>query len=685
MVSVFAVDTVAEMKSTPPALRCPTCSTALERDGVCLACIFTGAASVDDVETPAGGRPGFIAIGKLELPCEFARHRLIREVGDGGMGIVYEAEDLRLKRIVALKLVRSAAFARPQEMARFRAEAEAVARLDHPHIVPIHEVGEADGQPFFTMKLMEGGSLADHLRGGPLPPREAAGLISKIARAVHHAHQRGVLHRDLKPGNVLFDKRGEPHLTDFGLAKLVNVESSLTLSSAHLGTPQYMSPEQAAGRAREIGTASDVWALGAILYQVLAGRLPFSGENHGEIFRRIREEEPTPLLARRNPGSPSNSALRDLETLSLRCLEKEPTRRLSSAGELADEIDRWLRGEPIRSRPVTPPERAIKWVRRNRKISVLGAALLLTMAVGSVASTVLWRQAVAARRIAEANAFAARTAEILADDNAYFATLSQVLATRQQGDLGYARRLLNGLSPERRGFEWRLLQWLCRGDETLRIETGDMQPRCLAWEPASQRLAVLGEDRVLRWMNPGNGISKTGPTVADVFSKHSAQALEKGFQQLAFSPDGHHFLCGDGDVLIIAETDSGRVLHSAASRHMGGVWLDNQRVLYAGNTVWGATSRGPAALFNLSSGAAETLPGQIYSPLALSGDRTLLAWSRDNPKGVRVEVLTVSSIIDVAAGRTPPLHEFVPPTSPALLAFAPDGKHLVSCHLNEFI
>ncbi len=645
---------------------CPVCDGPLEADGPCLACFFKDAVeaapSAGDVTAPGADIPGFASLGRPALPAVFAKHRLLREIGHGGMGIVYEAEDLRLKRTVALKLVRSAAFARPEELARFRAEAETVARLDHPNIVPVHEIGEADGQQFFTMKLMDGGSLAERLLQGPLPPREAAGLLSKVARAVHHAHQRGVLHRDLKPGNVLFDAHGQPHLTDFGLAKLVHVESSLTLSSAQLGTPHYMSPEQAAGRVREISTASDVWALGVILYQSLSGRVPFAGESHGEIFRRIQDEEP-PSLAGKKAGADRSArpVPADLSTLCLRCLEKEPARRPASAGELADELDRWLRGEPIRSRPVTSLERAVKWGRRNRKLSVLGAALLSALVAGSVVSTVLWRRAEAARGLAERNAaravsgaVAARAAEHLAADNAYFATLAQALATRERGDLGFARQLLAGLPAGRRGIEWRLLQWLCRGDEARRFGLADVRPRCLAWEPVRQRVAVLGEDRVLRWLDPADGAMEAGPTVPDRFAEHAAVALEKGFHELAFSPDGRHFLCGDGDVVIIAETASGRVLHSAANRHMGGVWLDDRRVLYAGNTVWAATSGEPGSLFDVLTGVVEKLPGRIYAPLALSPDRTLLAWSRDRPDGVRVEVLPVPDLARVAAA--PRLH-----------------------------
>ena len=257
------------------------------------------------------------------------------------MGVVYKARQISLNRPVALKMVRSAALASDDELRRFQNEAEAVAGLDHEHIVSILEVGDHEGQRFFSMKLIAGSSLDKKLADYTADPSAAARLLKQAAEAVHHAHQRGILHRDLKPANILLDERGQPHVADFGLAKRVQGDSEITVSGAILGTPAYMAPEQASGRRGSVTTSSDVYGLGAILYALLTGGAPFGGDSVQETLEQVRESAPS-APSKINPKVP-----RDLEVICLKCLEKDPARRYASAQALADDLRRFIEGRPI--------------------------------------------------------------------------------------------------------------------------------------------------------------------------------------------------------------------------------------------------------------------------------------------------------------------------------------------------
>jgi serine/threonine-protein kinase len=312
--------------------------------------------------------------------------RLLREVGRGGMGIVYEAEQMSLNRRVALKVIRAGEWASPEEVQRFRNEAETVALLDHPHIVPVYEVGEQDGQVYFSMKLIVGGGLAEHLGAFTGVPRTAAQLVAQVARAVHHAHQRGVLHRDLKPANILLDAEGRPHVTDFGLARRLETDSSLSQSGTIVGTPGYVPPEQTSGKKGAVTTVADVYGLGAVLYALLTGRPPFRADNVLDTLVQVREKEPE------SPSRLNPKVDRDLETICLKCLDKDPTRRYGSARELAEDLDRWLKGEPIQARPLGWAARLWRWCRRNPVVASLTAAavvLLGTVAAGLTSGLII--------------------------------------------------------------------------------------------------------------------------------------------------------------------------------------------------------------------------------------------------------------------------------------------------------
>jgi hypothetical protein len=296
------------------------------------------------------------------------------------MGVVFRARHLRLNRLVALKMLLDSAYCEPRERERFQREAEAVAGLRHENIVRVYDVGDHEGRPYFTMEYVEGGSLAQKLAGAPLPTRPAAQLVATLAEAMQVAHQGGVVHRDLKPANVLLTTDGTAKISDFGLARRMAGETALTQSGVPLGTPSYMAPEQARGQTRAIGPAVDVYALGAILYELLTGRPPFQGETSAETLLQVIQQEPVPPV-RLNPRVP-----RGLETICLKCLHKEPGWRYSSARELADDLGRFVRGEPVAARPVGPLERVVKWVRRKPTVAGLSAVAALAVVVGTVAS-----------------------------------------------------------------------------------------------------------------------------------------------------------------------------------------------------------------------------------------------------------------------------------------------------------
>ncbi len=313
---------------------------------------------------------------------ELGDYELLEEVGRGGQGVVFRARQKSLNRIVALKIIGLGQWATKTHLKRFRLEAEAAARLDHPCIVPIYEVGERDGQCYFSMKFVEGGQLDEVAKHTPISIRQAVELITKVARTIHYAHEHGILHRDIKPGNILLDLKGEPHLTDFGLARLVESESTVTRTLEVLGTPSYMAPEQAAGNNTNLTKATDVYGLGAVLYQLLTGHPPFAGGTTYETIKLLLETEPRP------PRLWNSKIDRDVSTICLKCLEKDPQRRYSSALASAEDLERWLKHEPILARPTGVLVRGKKWLQRNPTVA---AVVTLSLALLAAVGVIVWK------------------------------------------------------------------------------------------------------------------------------------------------------------------------------------------------------------------------------------------------------------------------------------------------------
>ena len=329
-------------------------------------------ATDDDPMAEVGRRPAGATIRPSRpIGVDVPGYEILAEIGRGGMGVVYKARHIRLDRLVALKMILAGAHASDDQIARFHIEARAVARIQHPGIVQIHEDGDLDGLPYFSLEFVPGGSLSQFINGRPQAPRVAATMVMALCRAMAEAHARGIIHRDLKPANVLLTPDHQPKITDFGLAKQMEGDSQQTRSGAIMGTPSYMAPEQAWGQTREIGPLSDQYALGAILYEMIVGRPPFQGATPLETLELVRNQEPVPPT-RLQPRTPT-----DLETICLKALQKDPAKRFPDAGAMAEDLRRFLDGEPIVARPVGAPERLWRWCRRNPRVAGLAAAVVL--------------------------------------------------------------------------------------------------------------------------------------------------------------------------------------------------------------------------------------------------------------------------------------------------------------------
>lgn len=683
---------------TRPCARCGATLPAGVLAGHCPRCLLE--VSLDPA--PEAGSDG--KVPEL-MPGPFGDYELLEEIARGGMGVVYRARQVSLNRVVALKMILSGPFAGRAAVERFRSEAQAAAGLQHPNIVAIHEVGETGGQPYFTMDLVEGRNLADEVREGPLPPRQAARYLERIARAIDFAHGRGVLHRDLKPSNVLIDLFDEPRVTDFGLAKRLADDSTLTHTGQMVGSPGYMAPEQAAPRrgAAGVGVPSDVYSLGALLYHLLTGRPPFAAATVAETLQQALENDPLPPRAL-NPAAPP-----DLETLCLKCLEKEPSRRYPTALAVAEELARFQRGEPIQARPVGRIEKAWRWCRRNPVVAALGtavAALLIALAAGS--SLAAWRidralhsenrqREQATRANAQLAAANARLSETVT-----FLELQRAEAFFRSGDAAIGLAHLAGVlrrDPSNRVAAERIVSALVRRDWILPEGSALHHPSFVlgvAFSPSGRQVVSACADGFARVWDTQSRKEVCPPLTHPATVRRAcfspdeqsvATACEDGRVRIwdwrrgelkigsmshqgwafcvAYSPDGEQLVSGGDDrVARVWSARSGKLWLTLAG-HTGPV----RQAAFSPDGHWIATAGfdGTARLWNSRTGEAgpvlshgpEALPilGVAFSPdgarLATSSrDRTARVWDLAGGEPVLPPILHPDGLNDVLFDRT---------------------------------
>jgi WD40 repeat protein len=594
-------------------------------------------------------------------------YEVLAVLGRGAMGVVYRARQLSLNRLVALKMVLSGSQAGPQERYRFRAEAEAVARLRHPNIVPIYEVGEHDGLLYFSMEIVDGGNLADQVRGTRLPARHAATLVEKLARAVHYAHRHGVVHRDLKPANVLLTAEGEPKITDFGLAKRMREDRNATeeryaiQTGTVVGTPGYMAPEQAAGQDERVGPAADVYSLGAVLYDLLAGRPPFVGETPLDTLRLVLTEEPV------SPAQLQPRLPRDLVTICLKCLRKQPETRYATADALAEDLRRFLAGEPILAVPVGWCERLVKWVRRRPAVAALqavSAAAALALLGGGIAYEVRLRHALSEARAGwdEARVRLVRlnvqTAMDLVDDGQLPLALPLLvealrISTTVHPDAADSERA----ATEERMHRIRLAMVRRDCPRLLHVWFHDGQVADAAFSPDGSRVATAGSDRLARVWHRASG-QPAGPPL-----RHDGTV-----NQVSFSPDGKRVLTASAD-------GTGRVWEVASGSEVCRAPKHGGEVVAAGFSPDGlafvtAGADGTARICDARTGR------ELVPPLKHPGPVRTAAYSPDGRRVVTVAG-RAARLWDAATG-TLAVPELRHDGTVLTAAFNPRGDRLVT-------
>lgn len=619
-----------------PSIHCPACGAPLIgrwARRLCPRCVMRQSLDGSD-PTPEADDP-------IELQTRFGDYELGRVLGRGGMGVVYEARQLTLNRVVALKMLHPARLSSPALLQRFRQEAEMIAALDHPNILPIYDVGSVQGQPYFTMKLAEGGSLARIQPGSALSShteiREQVSLVEQIARAVHFAHERGIQHRDLKPHNILMDAEGRPYVGDFGLAKLAGQDIGLTASTDVLGSPAYMAPEQLQDKKRPLTNALDIYGLGAILFERLTGNPPFSATTIPALLRQIVEEEV------------DGSSVRDaaLRTVCLKCLSKEPGKRYASAEGLADDLKRWLHGEPVLARPISNLQRAWLWARRRPALASALGSLLLAIVAGITGITVQWRRA-------EDNAWRQGLERYVSD--------LQVASQALEGhDLGLARTMLEAQdpapgAPDYRGFEWSFLYSRVQGQHRSVLSGHTATVTCVAKSPQEPLAVSGGMDSTLRFWNlKENRLLKT-------IGAHSNVVWS-----VTWTPDGERVISAGADGRIRFWTRDGQEAESSLPGSNASLSGDG-RLLAAsmsspfkyfatqpGLAVWDLKTRRPLLETNLSVRRVALSPDGTW--LAAGGeDRDVLLWNL----------------------RTGEKRTLQAADSPWSIAFSPDGNHLAA-------